>query len=202
VHRRSHVIEWHLKKIQASEIERLAFFYCSRTQGQRTLPLDVFRSFVAQLAWSTDGSSIAKSVKTAYGRRKDCQLSLDECSNLLVGLVERYKRTTIVVDALDECENSTSLLLHLKKLWDSVHGVIKFFFSSRKNVDLPENFLPCEKLDLDSQRSLTEEDMMMYVRSQVEEREKLGLGTRLLKGKKPELEERLIETLVRRAQGM
>jgi hypothetical protein len=130
---------------------------------------------------------------------------MDDWRSLLVGLVKLYQRTTIVVDALDECENSAELLRNLMMLWDSADGAkrrIKFFFSSRTHVELPEKFPAWEKVELDSQKSLTVDDMETYVRTQVEGRETLGLGNRLLNGNYPKLEQRLIETLTSRAGGM
>lgn len=178
------------------------FFYCSQNGGKRTPPEDVFRSLVAQLARSVDGSSIARSVKSEYENRKNSELSLDECRHLLVGLVALYQQTTVVVDALDECEDYTRLLLNLKMVSKSAPKAIKFFFSGRTNVKLPEDFPTWEKLELDSQKSLTVEDMKTYVQTQVKDRETLCFGFRLLGGKYPALEDQLIEILTRRAQGM
>lgn len=199
---RSHVIEWHLEKIQSSTTERLVFFYCSQKRGKRTPPEDIFRSLVAQLAQSVDGSSIARSVKREYENREKSELSLDECRHLLVGLVGLYQQTTVVVDALDECEDHTRLLLNLEMVSRNAPKAIKFFFSSRTNVKLPEDFPTWEKLELDSQKSLTVEDMKTYIQTQVKDRKTLRLGSRLLNGKDEGLEDRLVETLTRRAQGM
>jgi ankyrin repeat domain-containing protein 50 len=200
---RSHIIEWHLKTIQSSKTKRLVFFYCSQNGGKRTSPEDVFRSLVAQLAWSVDGSSIAKSVKYEYENRKNRELSLDECRELLASLIALYQQTTVVVDALDECEYYDRLLRSLMKMaLKRTPKAIKFFFSSRTNVTLPEGFPTWEKLELDSQKSLTGEDMKRYIQTEVKDRETLAFGSRLLGGKHPALEDRLVEVLARRAQGM
>lgn len=203
----SHVIEWHLKEIQASRRERLAFFYCSRKEAHRTSPLDVFRSLVAQLALSPDGSSVAESIKRKHKEKKRDEL---DNPDLLVGLVALYQQTTIVVDALDECEDYGRLLRLLKKVSEGTHGAIKFFFSSRMNVKLFKDFPSWEKLELDSEKGLTRDDINTYIRTQVKDREKMDLGPRLLDERKSmlgeslieALEDRLIETLTRRAQGM
>jgi len=179
------------------------FFYCSQNGGKGTSPEDVFRSLVAQLAWSVDGSSIAGSVKCEYGDRKDRELSLEECLELLAGLIALYQQTTIVVDVLDECECYDRLLYSLMKTASkSTPKAIKFFFPSRTNVTLPEGFPTWEKLELDTQKSLTEEDMKRYIQTEVKNRETLALGSRLLGGKHPALEDQLVEVLTRRAQGM
>jgi hypothetical protein len=129
-------------------------------------------------------------------------LSLDECRGLLAGLIALYQQTTIVVDALDECEYDRLLLNLMEMASKSTPKAIKFFFSSRTNVRLPKNFPTWEKLELDSQTSLTGEDMKRYIQTEVNDREKLALGSRLLGGKHPALEDRLVEVLTHRAQGM
>jgi hypothetical protein len=84
----------------------------------------------------------------------------------------------------------------------SATKAIKFFFSSRTNVKLPEDFPAWEKLELDSQKNLTVEDMKTYVQTQVKDRKTMRIGSRLLHGKDEALEDRLVEKLTRRAQGM
>jgi hypothetical protein len=93
-------------------------------------------------------------------------------------------------------------LLHIKKLLDSTHEAIKFFFSSRPNVQVLSTFPNSEKLDLDSTTGLTADDIETYARTQVKDRDTLQLGTRLLNGKQPALEDWLIAILTRRSQGM
>lgn len=178
------------------------FFYCSQNGGKRTSPEDLFRSLVAQLAWSVDGSSIAESVKCEYENRKNRELLLDECRELLAGLIALYQQTTIVVDALDECEYDRLLHSLMKMVSKSTPKPIKFFFSSRTNVTLPKGFPTWEKLKLDSQKNLTGEDMKKYIQTEVKDREMLGFASRLLRGEHPALEDRLVEVLTRRAQGM
>ena len=41
------------------------------------------------------------------------ELSLEQCSKRLVALVAPHRRATLVVDALDECENYKELLCRL-----------------------------------------------------------------------------------------
>lgn len=157
-------------------------------------------SLIAQLAWSPDGSSVAEPVKTLYANDTGRQDTLN--SGLLTKLIPPHQRTTIIIDALDECENYSRLLLWLKAASNDSLGALKFFFSSRTNVKLLNDFPSWEKVELDSKKELTVEDMKVYIRTQVQDRETMGIGRRLLGGEYPELEERLIETLTYRAQGM
>lgn len=54
---------------------------------------------------------------------------------------------------------------------------------------------------LDNEVESTKVDMKNYIRSQVQQRESRHLGTRLLDGEFPELEERLCDSLLQNAAG-
>lgn len=138
-------------------------------------------------------------IESMYESRKARPIEIQECSDLLMRLLKERGKTTFVVDALDECENADELLLHLK---NSHRKSVKFLFSSRNQVKVHNAFPNCGKLELDSHKDLTVEDMKTYVTSQVKERESLRLGRRLLDGRYPELEDTLIEVLIDQAQGM
>jgi hypothetical protein len=90
----------------------------------------------------------------------------------------------------------------LKKVAAAVQRPIKFFLSSRQNVKLFDSFPSGTKIELDARRDLTTEDMKNYISSQVREIESLNVGTGMLDGKYPDLEDRLIEVLNFQAQGM
>jgi hypothetical protein len=155
---------------------------------------------IAQIAWSPDHISIAESVKQKYDQGSGKMSGLDE--NLLADLMSPYERTVIVIDALDECDDYTKLLLRLQTVSEKrPAGSVKFFFSSRANVELTE-FPSRVKIELDSQKELTAEDLETYIRTQVKERKAMRVGRPLLGGKRPDLEDRLIYTLILRAQGM
>jgi hypothetical protein len=191
-----------VKSIESSDTERLAFFYCSRKRAERNTPTDVLASLVAQLSWSIDGLSVAESVKVLHRSDNKRKLTLRDCSDILVSLVLPYQRVTIVIDALDECLDSIQLLRHLRTVSKSTEARIKFFLSSRKNTSIFSDFPAWTKLELDVQKQSTAPDMERYIRCQVQDIEALDMGSRLLDGKYPEIEGRLVETLTNRAQGM
>jgi hypothetical protein len=146
--------------------------------------------------------SVAESIKALYQSDHERHLSLKEFSDLLITLILPYNNVTIVIDALDECLNSAQLLRHLRNVSNATNHRIKFFLSSRRNTTIFPDFPEWIKLELDLQQDLTASDMESYIRSQVRDIETLDMGSRLLDGKHPEVEDRLIETLIRRAQGM
>jgi hypothetical protein len=113
-------------------------------------------SLIAQVAWSPDYSSVADSVKNLYANRNGTKNKLDP--SLLAGLISQYYRTTIIIDALDECNNYEGLILHLQAVSSGSEGAMKFFFSSRTSVD-PFDFPSWEKVELDSEKEVTAEDI-------------------------------------------
>jgi hypothetical protein len=176
-----------------------------KTDGRDQLE-NIIRSLIAQLAWSADGISLAEAILKEYKDPKELKmigatLIFDEFLELLQKLI-KDQGTLVVIDALDQCCDPLQLLLRLSTLSAGPNGSLRFIFSSRPNVDVPKAFPSPKKLDLDASAGLTEEDMMEFVRSQVIDREELKIGTRLLNGKRPDLEERLIEVVAGRAQGM
>ncbi len=160
---------------------------------------------IAQLAISLDGSSVSQVVAEKYQTRAARPIEIQECPELLTHLVNEYQKTTIIIDALDECENADVLLLRLRELISSTAGApvpVKFFFSSRKQVEVEQLFQECEKLEIGNGTDLLLDDMKNFIKLQVKQREELCLGSRLLQGRYPELEDELIEVLLDQSRGM
>lgn len=195
----SNIIEWHFNYSQSQEKERLAFFYCSEKRGERTTSLEVLRSFIAQLIKSADDSTIIPVIEDEYKQRQKRPIEIQECLSFLTKLISGYENVTFIIDALDECEDADELLLHLRNLYGNT---VKFFFASRHQVQVGAHFTNSTKRELDLSKNLTAREMENYVISQVKKREILGLGSRLLNGSHPELEELLIKVLINHAQGM
>ena len=174
----------------------MVYYYCSGKEGQSTNSEAVLRSLIAQLAWSPDGSQVASSVTALHENknRKQDQFSPE----LLADLAAPYEQITIILDALDECQDYSKLLFLLKNAYHNSSGKFKFVFASRLNVNLLSDFPSWAKLELDAKKDLTSEDMEAYIRTQVMNPE----GRRLLDGNNSDMEEKLVETLTFRAQGM
>lgn len=185
----------------ANENEQVAYFYCSKKQGQPdgSEPVQILRGLTHQLAWSPQDSVIANPIKVLWnnGRRsKETKLSLNECCSMLHELTGRCQRTTIIIDALDECADPNDLLERLKSLarWDTV---LSLFVSSRNEVNVIQVLEGCSIMSLGSE-DLVSEDMEYFIRHEVQDKRP---HARLLAGRYPELESRLTDVLSRCAQG-
>ena len=169
----------------------------------------MLQSLLSQLALSTDGLSISESITSARENRQEKHLNAQECTDLLGGIIRQFRQTTLIIDALDECEEADALLLHREELlaaagghiFDS-HYLLNVVIFSRHEVVLPNSILQPQIVVLEQHRDHTMQDMEKYIKTQVRDREDLKLGYRLLRGEYPNLEKRLIDILVRQAQGM
>ena len=114
---------------------------------------------------------------------------------MLRRVTSQARETVIVIDALDECEDPDDLLLRLKEVEDGNPCRTRLFISSRMHVKVPRIY---ESSIIVPTPGGNEADLAFYIRNEVENRK----TRRLLDGKRPDLEGRLIETLTRQAQGM
>ena len=188
------------------ERQGLAFFYCNRNDAERERanPEGILRSIVRQLCMSGPHARLSKLVATKYTERErkhfaDGPLRLDECVDLIIELTDQYKSTTIIIDALDECDITTrhSLLEALSRIMK--HGSsTKIFVSSRddKDITLQLQGLP----NLYIKASNNAKDINRYVHFKVEQ---AVADRRLLDGNvSAETVQHISDTLTGKAQGM
>lgn len=125
-------------------------FYCSKGKGNSgTSPIEILRSFIAQLAESN--AEVFKSVSEYYEMRNkklDKQLTLKECQEILINSIEPQSKITFVVDALDECESDAVVLLQIlsgvSNQLQEKKSQPSFLFSSRLQVTLSDSFPVCK----------------------------------------------------------
>lgn len=195
----SRVIEWHLQKYLFDDSTQVAYFYCSRTNGgaqdPETTPQTVMSSLVSQLSWSPDRTGIAKRVSDLYTTWRDerpdeARLSLEESVNIIGDLINSWSKTsktTIIIDALDECSQPHPLLRFLQQIIEGSAGRVRLFVSSRINVDVSNVLIDASRVNIQVQD--TSSHLYIYVWKELKE----GKG-RLLKGREPKLEYRIIDT--------
>jgi hypothetical protein len=175
--------------------EHVAYFYCSRLY---TDPTDIIRSFLVQLAYNADGTSIAKELVENYNQRHnaDFDSSLGKWVSVLVDIVKANRQTTIIIDALDEFPRSYELLNGLKHVHKSSENV-RIFFSSRLGEEsVPEQFTNTLGLTILHNNS---EDVKIFIKREITAEERLfksGMKNR------PDLSQRLSKILLGRGQWM
>ena len=188
------------------ERQGLAFFYCNRNdvERERAKPEGILRSIVRQLSLSGPHARFSKVVAAKYTERErkhfaDGPLRLDECVDLIIKLTGQYTSTTIIIDALDECDVSTrhSLLAALSSIMQ--HGSsTKIFVSSRDDKDITLQLTDLPNLYIKASNNA--KDIHRYVHSKVEQ---AVADKRLLNGNvSVATVQHISETLTNKAQGM
>lgn len=144
-------------------------------------------------------------MSSIYKTRKESSdlarpLNVDEIKNLLVQLSAGFLRTTIVIDALDECDGDTR-----KSLFDALDHVIsrsktpvKVFVTSRDDGDIRRRLEKSPNVYI--QEGDSSGDIDCYIYSEVEACIKDG---RLLEGNvDSNLKSHIIKALQKGARGM
>ncbi len=183
---------------QSPDQEGFAFFYCNRNEEERRDPHSVLRSYVRQLATPANRSEeMRKKLHTLWREAtlKGSELSLTACQEQLLESVNLYHRTTIVLDALDECNPSSrvKLIETFQLLLDKAEKPIRLFISSRPDRDIRECFL--EKPNIEIQARHNKSDITTFVNQEIVKHESWS-------DMSPTLREDIVKVLLGRSDGM
>ena len=188
----------------------IACFYCSRdsAEPERADPRQILRAIVKQLSQNAPGDSIFESTRDVYDQKvTEANLygllpsapTVEDCLSLLHKL-SLASPLTIVIDAIDECSPSER-----HQLFKVLHGVIatsanivKILIASREEDDIASTI--GETLGLRVSAKHNANDIANYIPIRVREAIQRG---RLLPGVDPsKFEQRIVETLIAKSQGM
>jgi Cdc6-like AAA superfamily ATPase len=181
--------------------EALAYFYCNRNEESRRHPENVLRSFVKQLSISRDEQAVQASLADIYKAKQrtgfaSARLTSEEAESLLPKLMQAYTRTTLVLDALDEChEDSRSSLIEAFSRLIQMSLQVRILVSSRRDQDI--------KLQLEKEANVgieatdNHDDIRKYVLARIDEdrqRRRIPLSDKL--------REQIVQSLLDKSQGM
>lgn len=107
----SRVVDWVKDGLSTnSHDEGFVYFYCYRQDPVRSGPKEILRNIIRQLViglWKAVGrqGAIHKSVHDLWknSRGQGISSTFPQWEECLLALINIYPRTTIVLDALDEC---------------------------------------------------------------------------------------------------
>lgn len=150
--------------------EGFAYFYCSRSDPVRRETKHILRSYVSQLARVSNYPTIMeKNIYALYLKAKKERrgFSIEECEKALIELTNFYPRTTLILDALDECEMDTreALARIFRNLVNEGEGTVKIFIASRKEVDI-EEYLDTQRL-VEISTADNKDDIEKYIESEI-----------------------------------
>ena len=131
-----------------SNTSSTAFFYCARStaEPERAKPAEIMGALLRQLAGSKTDLPIKAPVAKEYETRRrnaeeDCsmlkKLTVQDCTRLISELT-KDQSATIILDALDECEENTrhELLEAFDEIICNSGEVVKVLVSSRDDIDI------------------------------------------------------------------
>jgi hypothetical protein len=95
-------------------------------------------------------------------------LKIEETQALIMQLIEKYPLTTIIIDAMDECDPDKryKLLEVLEQILRGSSSLVKIFISSRNDQDLVFRLHCYPNLEIDSQRN--SDDIARFVKDQTD----------------------------------
>lgn len=202
------VVEDAVRRFEAGQSPPPVYFYCSRNaaEPERSDPAAILSSIVRQLSCAEPGLPLLPPVIEKYEKNgqgfNSRGLRIEESCELITKLIEHYPMTTMIIDALDECDpEKRDILLDAIEslLQNSSLGLLKVFLSSRDDQDIVCTLREYPNLDLVSSRNSA--DIEAFVR---EETDKLVKKRRLLRNShaKEALKALIIDEVSRGADGM
>ncbi|KAL2680425.1 hypothetical protein Neosp_008026 [[Neocosmospora] mangrovei] len=181
--------------------EGFAFFYCNQTEPTRRQALSVLCSFIRQLSSPKCMSDhLHPKLKQLHveSRLKGAGWTLELCKQYLIDLFNFYPHTTIILDALDECEvEERRLLLNIFD-WatkSSSHPV-KIFISSRPEADIRQRLISLPNLEISAKNN--NHDISRFIK---ESASSPGPWSPVLEKNKA-LKNEIVQTLIKKSDGM
>ncbi|KAI5836997.1 hypothetical protein DFP73DRAFT_601596 [Morchella snyderi] len=188
----------------------VAYFYCNYKEPDRRDAASILRTLVKQFCVKKGDHKVPTLIDELYEAREkrghaNGPLSPEENTELIINLSERYQSTTLIVDALDECDIGTR-----KSLFSSLHKIVqkatrvKIVVTSRYDDDINDSFSSglCYCID-DKDNSA---DINLYVDAELDRRcdPKNAHDYELLLKRKvdPELKALIRSRLKERSNGM
>lgn len=184
--------------------EAFAYFYCNKQDSMRRQAKDILRNIVRQLAtgpWRDSGKSdaIHETVhelwETSQGR--GISSTFAQWSSCLVSLIETYPRTTIVLDAFDECERAQQQdLIKLFIRLTTRHlenSSVKIFISTRPEHDILQHLDKYPAIRLGGTQNA--DDIATFVRTKIAEHRRWSKMPK-------EFQSKVIQTLLAKSGNM
>jgi hypothetical protein len=202
------VIEDALMAYWSGESPPPVFFYCLRSTGEseRSDPKAILASIVRQLSSLEAGLPLLDPAIKKYMERESSgfafgALSIEESRTLIIQLIEYYPLTTIIIDALDECDPRTrlELLEVLESILQDSSQLVKIFLSSRDDQDIVWQLKDYPNLEISSDRN--KDDIEAFVNT---ETDRLVAKKRLLynTSAKEDLRQLIKDKLIAESRGM
>ena len=195
----SHSLEYITTQAALNEEVGIVFCYLNYKQADAQRPRHILSSFIKQLCWKRP--VLPQQLLDFYQKHiLDARTpSLRALKDVLSSLAEDFQELYLVVDALDECEAA-----HRSELLDCIveltsdHACTRAFITSRLENDIAQMFHMLKTPTIVIRAKNTADDISKYVNDSVTEL----VGANKLRVQNPQTRQRILERLVKDADGM
>ncbi|KAE9376058.1 ankyrin [Stipitochalara longipes BDJ] len=153
----------------------IAYVYCNYANQRQQTALGLIKSITRQLVQrdlSPEKSSSLSQTRKFQEKHKSIPPTIEDYTSLLASITERFKKTIVVIDALDECADLIDGHPNRKAFIKALMTVpeLKLFITSR-SLPAIRKLLPqaSEQLPIHSNH----DDVMSYLNWRIEESDKL-----------------------------
>lgn len=185
----------------------LTYFYCIRNSAEleRAEPAQIARSLMRQMSRLKSERRFFNVATEVYEQREqksfaDGPLRFEKSIELIIKLTSQYMITSIIIDALDECDPKTRYQLFegLTSITKKSSKLMKIFISNRDDKDLVLNLQDLSNLYIKASHNA--DDIDKFVQTEVRRAivDKRLLGGHISEGLKRDI----IKILIEKAQGM
>ncbi|KXG50107.1 uncharacterized protein PGRI_060740 [Penicillium griseofulvum] len=178
--------------------EGFAFFYCRQGEESRSQPQSILQSFVRQLSTNANNPesvqiNLRDAVNTA--RDKGTNFRLQQCKEQILVSLNVYTKSTLVIDALDECDPDTrdELVEALSSFIQDAENPVRIFISSRPDPEIATELQRSPNIGI--QAGDNQDDIQKYLDVELDKRAKTVTILKRMK-------EEIMDTLLERANGM
>lgn len=179
--------------------EGFAFFYCDKNETRRSQPLSILQSIVRQLsttAKSPESTQTKLSELYSKCREGGTTFSAEICKEQIRTSLDMYEQTTIVIDAMDECDpDSRDELIDALNSFVSDSNIrpVKIFISSRPDPDMENQLEDTPNIGIDANDNKS--DIQKYLSAEMDKLAKKAPFFGRLKSE-------IIDALLEACQGM
>ncbi|CAG7956910.1 unnamed protein product [Penicillium salamii] len=180
--------------------EGFAYFYCNRNEKDRGDSLAIIRSYVRQLSTSASNpQSVQIKLKELCKKAEESgtTLSFDTCQEQIVTSLNLYTKTTLVIDAFDECDQDSrdKLIEMFNSLLAESKNTLKIYIAGRPDPDVQLQLQEEGRTGVTIQASHNAPDIQRFLDQQLDKLAKKAVFIGRMKGK-------IVERLLERCQGM
>ncbi|CAG7925132.1 unnamed protein product [Penicillium olsonii] len=180
--------------------EGFAYFYCNRNEKDRGDSLAIIRSYVRQLSTSANNpQSMQIKLKELCKKAEESgtTLSFDTCQEQILTSLNLYTKTTLVIDAFDECDQDSrdKLIEMFNCLLADSENTLKIYIASRPDPDVELQLQEQGRTGVAIQASHNASDVQRFLDQQLDKLAKKAVFIGRMKGK-------IVERLLERCQGM